>query len=62
MPDAELICAEALGRGLVGNVMVRPTPNEQDIPWRHFNRRVRVVEPQPGASLDDGVDRKLDRA
>ena len=62
MLDAELICVETQGGGLIGKVMVRPTPNEQDVPGSHFNRCVRVVEPQPGASLDDGVDRKLDRA
>jgi hypothetical protein len=59
---AELFGGEAGGAGFVREVMVGAAPNECQITGRELDRGVRVVEPQSGPALNDGVDRQLDGA
>ena len=60
MPRPELRGLEAGGRRLMGDVVVEPTPHERQLAGRQFESRLGVVEPEPCASLDDGVQRELD--
>ena len=60
VPRPELRGVQAGGRWLVGDVVVGSAPDEGQLAGCQFNSRLRVVEPEPCASLDDGVQRELD--
>jgi uncharacterized protein YbjT (DUF2867 family) len=64
---AHMVCPELLwrlagGGGLVSDVVVGAAPDERHVAGCKFERGLRVIEPQPRPSLDDGMHRQLDGA
>ena len=60
--SSEVVCSEAEGGGTVGDAVVETAPDERYVAGSEFDCRLRVVEPQPGMTPDDGVDGELDGA
>ena len=62
MLSPEVVCSEAEGGGAVGDAVVGTAPDERYVTGGDPDRRLRVVQPQPGMTPDDGVDGELDGA
>jgi hypothetical protein len=62
MARAELFRRQAGGGGLVSEVVVGAAPDERHVAGRELERGLRIVEPQPRPSLDNGMHRQLDGA
>jgi|GEM_PF-3743358 len=60
--SSEVVCSEAEGGGAVGDAVVETAPDERYVTGGELDCRLRVVEPQPGMTPDDGVDGELDGA
>jgi hypothetical protein len=60
--SSEVVCREAAGGRAVGDVVVEAAPDERYVTGGDPDRRLRVVQPQPGMTPDDGVDGELDGA
>ena len=60
--SSEVVCSEAEGGGAVGDAVVETAPDERYVTGGDPDRRLRVVQPQPGMTPDDGVDGELDGA
>jgi uncharacterized protein YbjT (DUF2867 family) len=58
----EVVCSEADGGGAVGDAVVETASDERYVTGGELDCRLRVVEPQPGMTPDDGVDGELDGA
>ncbi len=46
----------------MSDVVVGSAPDERHVAGREFERGLRIVEPQPRPSLDNGMHRQLDGA
>jgi hypothetical protein len=62
MACSELLWRQAGGGGFVRDVVVGATPDERHVAGSELERRVRIVEPQPRPSLNNGMHRQLDVA
>ena len=62
MACQEVLWREAGGGGFVSEVVVGAAADERKVAGRELERRVWIVEPQPRASLDNGMHRQRDRA
>lgn len=55
VPCLELCRVQTGGPGLVGDVVIESAPYEGQLAGRQFEGRLRIVEPEPSAPLNDGV-------
>ena len=62
MACPELVRRQAAGGGFVSEVVVGAAPDERHVAGREFERGLRIVEPQPRPSLDNGMQRQRDGA
>lgn len=62
MACPELFRRQAAGGGLVSDVVVGAATDERHVAGRESERGLRIVEPQPRPSLDNGMHRQLDGA
>jgi hypothetical protein len=63
MARPELRGFEAVGAGLMPDIVIGSAANERHIAWRKLHRTLRgIVKPQPSAPLGDGMHSELDRA
>ena len=62
VPGPELIGFQAVGAGLVPDVMVSPAAHEGPLAGDQLYRAAAVVEPHPAPAADHGVDGELDGA
>src|ERR1700722_7642266 len=59
---SEVICGQAKGGGAVRDAVVDTAADKCNVTRGEFDCRSWVVEPQPGMTLDDGVNGQLDGA
>jgi hypothetical protein len=62
MARPELFRLQAGGPGLVSDVVIGSATDDCELAGCQLERRLRIVKPQPGAPLDDGVHSQLDSA
>ena len=62
MLSKEVFYGQAGGGATGRDAVVETTPDEGDVAGGELECRVRVIEPQPGMTPDDGVDGERDGA
>ena len=62
MACSKLLWRQAGRCGFVSYVVVGAATDERHVAGREFERVLRIVEPQPRPSLDNGMHRQLDGA